>query len=89
MSEPAARAELWTEQALCRTAGRNPNLWFPENRLHADAKRAKAICNVCPVREQCLREALSDDDTRGIWGGFDERERTAIRLRLKGGRRAI
>jgi WhiB family redox-sensing transcriptional regulator len=86
----------WQERALCRTwiasspgdPGRSPELWFPENRRAGDARRAKAFCRVCPVMDRCLREALKDAETRGIWGGLDEDERAALhkrgRLQLAG-----
>jgi WhiB family redox-sensing transcriptional regulator len=73
----------WEERALCRTSGRSPELWFPENRCAATAKRAKAFCRVCPVMDRCLTEALKDADTRGIWGGLDEDERAALRKRRR------
>jgi WhiB family transcriptional regulator, redox-sensing transcriptional regulator len=35
----------------------------------------KRICMACPVREECLDYALSNDERFGIWGGLSERER--------------
>lgn len=72
---------LWEESALCRTSGRDPELWFPESRASADARRAKAFCRVCPVVDRCLSEALKSQEIRGIWGGLDEDERMALRKR--------
>lgn len=50
--------------------------------LQGEAERtyAKAICDLCPVREECLREALSVPtryDTVGVVAGLlpDERKR--------------
>ena len=41
---------------------------------------AKAICQACPVRAQCLDYALATGEKEGIWGGLTPRERTeAIR----------
>lgn len=46
---------------------------------------AKHICNgtytgtVCPLREQCLRFALVNNEHYGVWGGLDALERAYIR----------
>ena len=39
---------------------------------------AKAICEPCPVRSECLAFALADPHTKGIWG-TSERERMRLR----------
>jgi len=31
---------------------------------------AKAICIECPVREKCLRDAITDNEAEGIRGGY-------------------
>lgn len=39
--------------------------------LHADAKDvADMWCRTCPVRRECLRDALARDERWGIWGGL-------------------
>lgn len=43
--------------------------------------RAKAICRVCPVREECLETALAIKEPYGIWGGLTEQERRERILR--------
>ena len=37
------------------------------------------LCAGCPVRRPCLRYALSTGQEFGIWGGYDESERRALR----------
>lgn len=68
----------WHTDAAC--AGHpNPNLWH-----HGDPHReARAICMGCPVRADCLDEALSlpDSEAQGMWGGMTESERRAERRR--------
>ena len=68
----------WVERGLCRTHP-DPEMWFPRRHDNGTAFRAKAICAQCPVRDTCLYEALSVDDTYGIWGGSDEDDRSNIR----------
>ncbi|MDR0836840.1 MAG: WhiB family transcriptional regulator [Propionibacteriaceae bacterium] len=62
----------WTLQASCR--GMKDDL-FPEAR---DQKKAKVICFTCPVRAQCLAEALDNRIEWGVWGGMTERERRQL-----------
>ncbi len=46
---------------------------------HRDrADRAKAICQLCPVLEQCRRHALAAREPYGVWGGLTEEERREL-----------
>lgn len=40
-----------------------------------DRKEALAHCQDCPIRLQCLREAMETGELFGVWGGVDESER--------------
>lgn len=68
----------WQQQAAC--AGQPLALFFPKPGEHDSVKRAKAICNTCPVIDQCAAYALSFPDRTlpGIWAGMTERDRAAI-----------
>jgi WhiB family redox-sensing transcriptional regulator len=57
--------------------GVDPDLFFPER--GASTKEAKAVCQGCVVREDCLEYALANGEKFGIWGGLSERERRRIR----------
>lgn len=35
---------------------------------------AKALCDACPVRAECLDDAVANDDFRGMRGGLDPYE---------------
>jgi WhiB family redox-sensing transcriptional regulator len=60
-------------------AAEDPDLFFPDDsRSNEDAARAKAICARCPVRDECLRWAIDNRQTYGIWGGLDESDRAVI-----------
>lgn len=73
-----ARPKWWAE-AACTTpialklqqAGRAN--WFPARGRSAGA--ARDICADCPVRRECLAEAMAEPFLRGIRGGFTEAER--------------
>lgn len=47
--------------------------------LPAEVRRAKSVCEGCPVREDCLEWALDNDEQHGIWGGMTKRERDRLR----------
>ncbi|MPZ54154.1 MAG: WhiB family transcriptional regulator [Acidimicrobiia bacterium] len=74
--------ESWQLRALCR--GNHAHLFFPpstfepkESRLRREA-RAKAICNVCPVQQECAAYAMETKELFGIWGGYSESERKEL-----------
>lgn len=46
----------------------NPaDLWFAE--APEDVEAAKALCADCPIRTQCLAQALERSEPWGVWGG--------------------
>lgn len=49
----------------CR--GHNPELYFAES--PSDVELAKALCQDCPVRAECLAGALERREPWGVWGG--------------------
>ena len=69
---PAMQREDWTMRAKCR--GMEDAL-FPEA---SDQKRARLVCSGCPVRFECLAEALDNRIEWGVWGGMTERERRLL-----------
>ena len=63
----------WTTRAGCRNA--DPDALFVQG---AAQNRAKAVCFGCPVRAECLADALDNRVEFGVWGGLTERERRAL-----------
>jgi hypothetical protein len=70
----------WRSRAACRDV--DPELFFPTAESgparHAQVRAAKAVCARCPVRAQCLTEALARIPY-GIAGGLTEHERRTLR----------
>ena len=64
------KTELFFVTAMGRTA---------QDRIAAGEKAAKAICEECQVKDDCLRFALDADERHGVWGGFTTDERDLIR----------
>ena len=65
--------EDWAAQGSCR--GGDPDTLFVQG---AEQNRAKAVCMGCPVRTECLADALDNRVEFGVWGGMTERERRAL-----------
>ncbi len=63
----------WTTMAACNAA--DPDELFVTG---AAQNRAKAVCQGCPVRTECLADALDNRVEFGVWGGMTERERRAL-----------
>lgn len=68
----------WQTLAACR--GMDPNLFYPERGVNATP--AKAVCEACPVTQECLSYGLMEGV--GIWGGTSEKQRRRIRGRVSG-----
>lgn len=72
----------WQYLGACR--GQDTSIFFaPSHFERRDEKRArearaKALCAVCPVREECLEYALRIREPHGVWGGLNESERRAL-----------
>jgi hypothetical protein len=78
----------WFELAACRAVYQSEHVdyWhapepgdkdfvgtgqMPASRL----RRAKQVCNDCPVRTECLTYALEREEKEGIWAGLWPHER--------------
>ena len=70
----------WRDDAACRDT--DPNLFFPAGTTGIaveEIEAAKALCQSCPVRAQCLEFAMIANQEAGIWGGTTEEERRKMR----------
>ena len=63
----------WASQAQCKET--RPDELFVRG---AAQNRAKMMCGGCPVKTECLAEALDNEIEWGVWGGMTERERRAV-----------
>jgi len=61
----------WHARAACR--GMEPSVFVcgPGQ----STALAKAICESCEVRAECLEAALAHPETQGVWGGTSARQR--------------
>lgn len=62
----------WVLQAACRGTG---DVLFAEG---AKQRQVREMCSDCPVRQNCLAEALDNRIEWGVWGGMTERERRQL-----------
>ena len=71
----------WAEQAECKD--HPENLWFGAG--PGKQERALAICNRCPVKKECLEDALATpmSNDHGTRGGTSARERDRMRAARK------
>ncbi len=63
----------WVARAVC--AGSNPDALFVTGAAQRDAAK---LCQACPVRLECLADALDNQIEYGVWGGMTERQRRAV-----------
>lgn len=75
----------WYELAACK--GADTELFYPprdKSQYKIIASQAKSYCmgpngkSPCPVRQECLWDAVKSDEQHGIWGGLSHRERNAL-----------
>lgn len=78
MSDLLIHLPEWHLQAAC--AGiQNPDVFFSHGNS-AEYEAALALCERCPVREQCRQDAIQHN-MQGIWGGTTRPERRAVKER--------
>lgn len=63
----------WTLRAVC--AGVDPDALFVTG---AAQREAAKLCAGCPVKMECLADALDSRVEFGVWGGMTERQRRAV-----------
>jgi len=61
------RQRLWAQARCNDGAGTMVALFFSEQL--DDIARAKAICALCPVQQECFEGALARREPWGVWGG--------------------
>lgn len=65
---------MWINEVACKPE--QMELFFSE--LKSKVAKAKAICDTCPVKLECLEFALNDKIEFGIFGGVTPDERKAM-----------
>lgn len=75
---PLAGELEWRGRAACAKV--DPDLFTGPFGLNG-VRRAKGVCQGCPVRLNCLEFALETAETFGIWGGLTEGERRRLQMR--------
>jgi WhiB family redox-sensing transcriptional regulator len=72
----------WRHRAICRDE--DPELFFPVGNSGPallQIAEAKAVCERCPVMNECLNWALETGQDAGVWGGRREDERRSLKRR--------
>lgn len=72
-------SEEWKLDGVCRTV--DPDMWFPEP--PNSGFQAKKLCVRCPVKDECLDYAMTNNEKFGVWGGLSAHERKKLRRRIK------
>lgn len=78
------RCASWRHQAACRP--HDTDLWFPVTNQddHQAWDAPRAICQTCPVRQECedhaVQHGLVND---GMWGGHTPNQLHRLRRRLQ------
>ncbi|WP_182049912.1 WhiB family transcriptional regulator [Changpingibacter yushuensis] len=65
--------QTWAVEAACSSS--DPDALFVRG---AAQRQVRQVCFSCPVRLNCLADALDSETTFGVWGGLTERERRAL-----------
>ena len=75
----------WAAQGNCYTRGVDVSVFFPRlEDPNSFIDRAKAVCEGCPVRSECLEDAMTDTHgIEGVWGGLSHIERRKLQRKRR------
>jgi hypothetical protein len=77
----------WGRRAVCAHPYLDPDMWYPHPTDLGAIRRARATCEGCPVRRECLGYAMRDEGAtghrNGMWGGLMPDERAALYAELE------
>lgn len=59
----------------------DPEAWFSEDGMLEAGRKAKKMCQSCPVINACATYAIAAEEMFGVWGGMTALERRKIRLK--------
>jgi WhiB family redox-sensing transcriptional regulator len=62
----------------------DPAVFFPDT--HEQLAQARAVCDTCPLTEQCLAGALALGTSDGVWGGVLLERGAVVRQKRRPGR---
>jgi WhiB family redox-sensing transcriptional regulator len=80
----------WRHRAACLSE--EADLFFPigsSDSAYQQIEQAKAVCQRCDVRAECLEWALKVGQDHGVWGGLSADERDSLRRRIRRERATI
>lgn len=67
----------WRTRAACTEV--DPDVMHP-GYVAEEIAAAKRVCQPCPVRRECLRNALELGEQEGVWGGLTSAERRNLQV---------
>lgn len=79
---PSSYPPAWMDEPGVKCKGLTT--FFYPNKPSSEVAQAKAVCNgldghpPCPFRHSCLRHAIINHESYGVWGGTSERDRRKI-----------
>ncbi|MGY5765543.1 WhiB family transcriptional regulator [Brachybacterium sp. DNPG3] len=70
---PTTEDQSWAARGACTSM--DPDGFFVQG---TEQHQIKTACASCPVRTECLADALDNRIDFGVWGGMTERERRRL-----------
>lgn len=85
-SRQSAGERDWSQFASC--LDEDPDLFFPvgeRGQSLLQLEEARAVCESCAVKSECLQLAMDLESDHGVWGGLGPDERRRLRRELRRG----
>jgi len=69
---------VWMRRAACIKPGVNPEWFHPMDHDRETLTVARNVCRGCPVKHECLDDAIATRDAFGVRGGLTHTERARL-----------